>query len=382
MVEVVRVLNVEASYEGQNKVVQLHTIKGDGPSLLGRDWLQMIKLNWAQINLVPSLSPALDKLQDKHAALFQEGLGLLKDATVKLHVCPDCVPKFHKPHPVPFALREGVEKKLERLQRLGVIKPVATSDWAAPIVPVVKRDHSVRVCGDYKLTINQASNTETYPLPRIEEIFASLSGSKTFTKTKLDLQNAYQQLLLEEKSQELITINIHRGLFQYTRLPFGIASAPAIFQRAMETVLQGLPGVCVYLDDILVTGASEKEHLEHLKLVLQRLEDVGLRLKRSKCQFMVSHVEYLGHCIDQEGLHPTAGKVEAIQKAPAPAPANKTQLKAFFGLVNYYCKFLPHLSSRLSPLYFCSGRTVSGVRLKRKRMHFKLLSQDCLQICC
>ena len=76
----------------------------------------------------------------------------------------------------------------------------------------------------------------------------------------------------------------------------------------METVLQALPGVCVYLDDILVTGASEKEHLEHLKLVLQRLEDVGLRLKRSKCQFMVSHVEYLGHHIDQEGLHPTASR--------------------------------------------------------------------------
>ena len=205
----------------------------------------------------------------------------------------------------------------------------------------------------------------------------SLSGGKTFTK--LDLQNAYKHLLLEEKSQELVTINTHRGLFQYTRLHFRIASALAIFQRTMETVLQGLPGVCVYLDDILVTGASEKEHLEHLKLVLQRLEDVGLRLKRSKCQFMVSHVEYLGHHIDQEGLHPTAEKVEAIQKALA--PTYKTQLEAFISLVNYYCKFLPQLSSRLSPLYLLL-RTVGGVGLKRKRMHFKLSSQYCLQICC
>ena len=97
----------------------------------------MIKLNWAQINLVSSSSPTLDKLLDKRAALFQEGLGLLKDVTVKLHVDPDCVPIFHKPRRVPFLLREGVEKELERLQSLGVIKPVATSDWAAPIVPVV-----------------------------------------------------------------------------------------------------------------------------------------------------------------------------------------------------------------------------------------------------
>ena len=110
-------------------------------------------------------------------------------------------------------VEKELEKELERLQSLGVIKPVATSDWAAPIVPVVKRYHSIRVCGDYKLTINQASNIETYPLPRIEEIFGlfgSLSGGKTFTK--LDLQNAYQQLLLEEKSQELVTLNTHRGL--------------------------------------------------------------------------------------------------------------------------------------------------------------------------
>ena len=88
-------------------------VKGDGPSFLGRDWLQVVKLNWAQMNLVSSSSPALDKLLDKHAALFQEGLGLLKDVTVKLHVHPDCVPKFHKPHPVPFSRREGVEKELE-----------------------------------------------------------------------------------------------------------------------------------------------------------------------------------------------------------------------------------------------------------------------------
>ena len=122
--EIVGVLIVEASYEGQNKVVQLHVVKGDGPSLLCRDWLQVFKLNWAQINQVSSSSPALDKLLDKHVALFQEGLGLLRDVTVKLHVRPDCVPKFHKPRPVPFSLRKGDEKELERLQSLGVIKLV------------------------------------------------------------------------------------------------------------------------------------------------------------------------------------------------------------------------------------------------------------------
>ena len=199
VVEVVGVINVEISYDGQNKGVRLHVVKGDGPSLFGRDWLQVIKLNWARVNVVSSQVSAVDKLLDKHAAaLFQEGLGVLKGITVKLRVRPGSVPKFHKPRPVPFALKEKVERELERLQSLGVIKPVATSDWAAPIVPVVKKDHTVRVCGDYKLTINQASNTEIYPLPRIEEIFASLAGGKSFTK--LDLQNAYQQQMIRVRN--------------------------------------------------------------------------------------------------------------------------------------------------------------------------------------
>ena len=119
---------------------------------------------------------------------------------------------------------------------------------------------------------------ESYPLPRIEEIFAAIFGGQTFTK--LDLQHAYQQLVLDEQSQQYVTINTHRGLFQYAYLPFGVASAPAIFQHVMEMVLQGLPSVCVYVDDILVTEASEEEHLQNLNAVLQRLQDAGLRLKR------------------------------------------------------------------------------------------------------
>ena len=118
-----------------------------------------------------------------------------------------------------------------------------------------------------------------------------MSGGQTFTK--LDLQHAYQQLVLDEQSQQYLTVNTHRGLFQYTCLPFGFTSVPAIFQCVMETVLQSLPSVCVYIDDILVTGASEEEHLRNLSAVLQLLQYAGLRLKRQKCVFMVPEVEYL-----------------------------------------------------------------------------------------
>ena len=154
---------------------------------------------------------------------------------------------------------------------------------------------------------------------------------------------------LEKNSRKFVTINTHKGLFEYTRLPFGVASAPALFQRTMENLLQGLKHVCVYLDDILVTDSSEREHLDNLAEVLKRLESVGMRLKRSKCEFMLPSVEYLGHKISDKGLQPTEGKIKAIVEAPA--PQNVSQLKAFLGMLNYYAKFLPNISSRLAPLY-------------------------------
>ena len=134
-------------------------------------------------------------------------------------------------------------------------------------------------------------------------------------------------------------------------LPFGIASAPSLFQRIMENILSDidLPKVSVYLDDILVTGKDSAEHLYNLHLVLQRLESAGLTLKKSKCTFEVSSVEYLGHIIDAKGLHPSESKVRAIRDAPSPTKI--TELKSFLGLLNYYHKLFPNLATTLAPLH-------------------------------
>ena len=163
------------------------------------------------------------------------------------------------------------------------------------------------------------------------------------------MSQAYQQLLLDESSKKLVVINTPKGLFEYNRLAFGIASAPGIFQRVIDSLLQGVPGVVAYLDDILVTGFSDTEHLESLKEVLTRLEKAGLRLNRKKCQFLASEVTYLGYRIDSEGLHPTDDKLRAVQAAPV--LTNVTELKSYLGLLTYYGRFLPHLPSTLAPLY-------------------------------
>ena len=146
---------------------------------------------------------------------------------------------------------------------------------------VKKDDGSVRVCGDFKLTANQATEYQEYPVPKTEDLFATLNGGEKFTK--LDLKQAYQQLVLSEDSRQVLTINTHRGLLRPTRMQFGLHSASGIFQRELETRLAPVPRTIVRVDDILITGKDDEEHLKNLNMVLEILKKNGLRLKKEKC---------------------------------------------------------------------------------------------------
>ena len=252
-------------------------MSGDGPSLLGRDWLRHIRLDWEKIGAVRE-EVSLGTLLDNHQALFKEGLGTIHPYKAKLQVRPDAQPKFFKPRSVPFAIKPAIEQELDSLEASGALVKVTHSDWAAPIVPVPKNDGKFRICGDYKVTINQPLDVDQYPLPKPDDLFATLAGGKKFT-LKLDLSQAYQQLELDEDSSQYVTVNTHRGLYHFTRLPFGVASAPALFQQLMDTMLQGIPHVICYIDDILVTGVNDSEHLSSLAAVLERLERHGFRMK-------------------------------------------------------------------------------------------------------
>ena len=349
--EVLGTINVDVTFKEQLQNLRLVIVAGEGPSLMGRDWLRKIQLDWNELYFTQANnnndSFSLQVLLNKYGSVFRDGLGTVQGMKAKIHVKEQAQPQFYRARTVPYAIREKVEADLDRLEQEGIIEPVQFSDWAAPIVPVLKKDGSVRICGDYKLTVNKAAKPDTYPLPRIEDLFASLAGGQTFSK--LDLAHAYQQIELEEESKQLLTVNTHKGLYRYHRLPFGVSAAPSIFQRAMDNLLQGLPGVCVYLDDILVTGKSEAEHLRNLEEVLKKLDAAGIRLKKAKCVFMQTKVEYLGHIITKNGLQPSDEKVRAIQKAPS--PQNTTQLRSFLGMITYYSKFLPNLSTQLAPIY-------------------------------
>ncbi|GBP58918.1 Uncharacterized protein K02A2.6 [Eumeta japonica] len=254
---------------------------------------------------------------------------------------------FFKPRPVPFALKPKVDEALDKLIETGILKSVNYSDYATPITPVLKSDGTVRVCGDYSVTLNKVLHIDRYPLPRIEELFARLHEGKEFSK--LDLSMAYMQLELTEDSQPLTCINTHRGLFQFTRLVFGLSSAPAIFQKTMERILAGIEGICIFLDDILISGPNKDTHRKRLNEVLNRLQEAGLTLQKEKCVFFQKSIEYLGFVIDKDGLHTSPGKVKAIKEAEP--PKNVSQLKSFLGLVNYYRSFVPRMSTILGPLH-------------------------------
>ncbi|CAC5371000.1 unnamed protein product [Mytilus coruscus] len=238
----------------------------------------------------------------------------------KIYVDESAVPKYFKARPLPYALKDNVEMELERLEKEGQIQQV---------------------------TVNAVSKLDNYPIPKTEDLYATLGGGHEYTK--LDLNQACQQIELDEDSKRYVTINTHKGLFRYNRLPYGVASSPGIFQRTLENVVQGISNVLVRVDDILITGKTREEHLNTLSEVLSRLKRIGIRLKKKKCVFMAEEVVYLGFKINKHGIYPVESKVEAIDKAPS--PTNVTELKAYLGILNYYNRFLPNLSHLLKQLH-------------------------------
>ena len=342
------------TYQDQSADVPLIEVEGSGPSLFGRDWLSHVKLDWKKMcsicvsdtGLPQDVKSRLHTVIQSYPEVFKLGLGTIKGITAKLEMKSDAQPKFCKARPVPYAPQEAVEAEYSRLEAEGIVEKVEFSEWATPMVHVPKSDGTTRSCGDYAVTVNPQLNVPQYPIPLPEDVFVKLQGGQRFTK--LDLKSTYQQLPLDPDSQTFVTINTHRGLYRYKRLPYGIASSPAIFQRTMDVILQGLDKVASIQDDILITGRDDDYHIKNLDSVLNRLDSYGLRLQLSKCKFMQKSVKYMGCVISANGISPTEEKIEAIKQAPR--PENSTQLRAFLGMINYHGKFIRNLSTILQPL--------------------------------
>ncbi|XP_037508698.1 uncharacterized protein K02A2.6-like [Rhipicephalus sanguineus] len=330
---VVGEVEVPVKYNSREGKLPLFVTKGSGVSILGRDWFRPLGITLEglhQLSRAPASKSSSREVQPaarnpSKVVTSKQGL------PVRILVDEKATPKFHKPRQVPFALLPKVEEAIEQLVEQGIYVPIKHSRWATPIVPILKKNGKMRICGDYKGTLNPVVKWETYPLPTPEQLLARLGGCAVFSR--LDLDQAYQQLCVDEDTAMLQTVTTHKGLFKVTRLQFGVAVAVAIFQRYMEGLLNGLEGVQCFLDDILIGGRTVAEHDERLRKVLQRIQDDGLRLNAEKCAFRDKEVTYLGYRVNKDGVSPLREKVEAIKQAPE--PKNKKELQSFLGALNF-----------------------------------------------
>ena len=292
-----------------------------------------------------------DFLTDHHEAFCLDEKERGETDLMQLHIdTGDAPPKKQAVRRMPFAVREEVARQLKKMQATGVIQP-SSSPWASPVVMVKKKDGSHRFCVDYRV-LNSVTKADTFPLPRIDDLLDQLGESKFFST--LDLASGYWQIRVHPDSQEKTAFVTPQGLYEFRVMPFGLTNAPAVFQRLVQRVLMGLNPedgpdyVAVYIDDVLVFSRSLEEHFEHLRRVIERLQEVGLKLKPAKCQFIREEVEYLGHLITPQGLKPNPRLVEAVQEFATPQDLRR--LRQFLGLSSYYRRFVPGFSQIAQPL--------------------------------
>ena len=259
----------------------------------------------------------------------------------------DAPPRFMQPTRVDHSMREHLDGMVDDMLRRDVIRP-SVSPYAARVVPVQKKDGSIRFCIDYR-RLNADTTRDSFPLPRIDDCLDALSGAKWFHV--MDLRSGYWQQELREEDRYKTAFTTHRGLFELNVTSMGLKGAPASFQRLMMVALAGLVWeIClVYLDDIIVFGRTFGESLERLELVLRALRRANLTLHPGKCSLFRKQVQFIGHVVSEEGVAPDPSKVSAVKHFPVPKSVRG--VREFLGLASYFRRFIPRFADVARPLH-------------------------------
>ena len=308
-------------------------------------------------NISPKTQQAFDELCRKYEDIISKNSGDIgKTMLVEMEIDTGNHPPIaSKPYTLPLKHYEWVQREIETLERAGIIER-SISPWASPVVIVPKKSAPGepprrRMCIDYR-RINKLQPEVTkadggkgcislIPLPKIDELYTKLKGYKVFSS--LDLRSGYYHIGLSDSAKPKSAFVLSSlAKYQFNRVPFRLAQAPAYFQKLINNILKGCNFAMGYLDDIIIYSITEKEHLEHLEEIFNRLRAAGLKLKLEKCSFFKKHIQYLVHLISAEGIQPLPEKLKSIAKMPA--PKNPKEVKQFLRLVGYYRKFVPRFA--------------------------------------
>lgn len=284
-------------------------------------------------------------LTNKYKSVF-EGEGLLKDYEHKIYVDQSVKPVIQRLRRYPLQLKDKINNELDRLEKLDFIeKANGPSKWVSNMVVVPKKDGNIRLCLDAR-AVNTSIIRHTHPIPTLESIIDDLHGAKFFSK--IDLRQAYCQIMLDEEARDLTTFVTEKGLMRYKRMIYGLTSASEDFQKIIENCFAGLEGVKCISDDTIVYSRTLEEHLQRLENLLQRAKELGLKFNLPKCQFLTKEISFFGVIIGENGVKMDESKVSTLNSFRS--PTNASELKSFLGFATFCSRFVPNFSTLTGPL--------------------------------
>ena len=296
-------------------------------------------------NIKGLLADLLSRYSDV-VALDSDSLGKTDLLRHKIDIPPDARPVYIPAYRVAYSQKNVIDREVKKMLKDGIIEP-SRSPWSFPLLVVPKKDKTHRLVVDFR-RLNKITRTDPYPMPSMKDLISSIGSKKYFTT--IDLLQGFLQIPLDEESKEFTAFSSASGRFQYTRMPFGLKSAPVSFVRLMDMVLGDLLGknLHCYIDDLIIATDTLDEHLKLLDKVLHRLKSAGLKLKLKKCSFMKEKIVYLGHTISEHGVEVNDLKIQAIQNYPI--PTSKKEVKSFLGLAGFYRMFVKDFAKIAAPL--------------------------------
>ncbi|GJS76060.1 putative reverse transcriptase domain-containing protein [Tanacetum coccineum] len=341
----VSLLNVKSSFVNPGYLIEeKQNGHGSFDVIVGMDWLSEHKAEIVCHEKVVRIP-----LELYFVEVFSEDLSGLppqRQIEFRINLVPGVTPVAKSPYRLAPSEMQELSAQLQELQDKGFIRP-NHSPWGAPVLFVKKKDGALRMCIDYR-ELNKLTIKNRYPFSRIDNLFDQLQGARYFSK--IDLRSGYHQLRVHEDDIPKTAFRTRYGHFEFTVMPFGLTNAPAVFMDLMNRVCKPYLDkfVIVFIDDILVYSKTKDEHEVHLRLVLELLKKEELYAKFSKCEFWLQEVKFLGHVVNQNGIHVDPSKIEAIKNWKAPTTPSEVRL--FLGLAGYYRRFIKNFSKIAKPL--------------------------------